>query len=253
MAKLHEVLAVEGDLEGLYKRIVSETSAIFEKKGEHFTGLHKTLRMFDEQRQREAEAAEEHREMVTTVPDKLVYAANAIARYLDCVLQKEATNQEAKADLVVDGKILAINIPATFLLGLEKRLVFIRGMYEHIPTLAPGIEWKVDDTKSEGVYVAIHPEKTNKTAKLVKHQVLVQPTKEHPAQIEKWTEDTPVGLFTTRKWSGMMSSRDKHERLARIDTLIRAVKEARQRANCQEVIKAEIGEKLFGFIEAGLL
>src|SRR5574343_744210 len=108
MSKLHEILAVESDLEGHYKRIVGETTNVFTKV-EHFSGAHKILTMFDEARQREAEAAEVHQELTTTVKRKLSYTEDAVVRYLDVVLQKESTNQEAKADLVVDGQILAEN------------------------------------------------------------------------------------------------------------------------------------------------
>lgn len=250
MGKLHEILAVESDLEGHYKRIVGETTNVF-TKGEHFSGAHKTLNMFDEARQREAEAAEQHQEMVTTVKRKLDYTEDAIVRYLDVVLQKESTNQEAKADIEINGQVLATSVPATFLLGLENKLKYIRAMYEAIPTLPPAIEWKKDESMGDDVYVAVHEEKANKTEKVIKHQVLVQPTKEHPAQIEKWTQDTPVGVFSIRRWSGMISPREKMEFLTRIDTLLRAVKEARQRANCQEVIKRNIGEKLFQYINNG--
>lgn len=249
MGKLHELLAVESDLEGHYKRIVAETTGVF-KKGEHFTGSHKTLSMFDDDRQREAEAAEEHKEMATTVKRKLDYSEEAIVKYLDVVLQKESTNQEAKADLVVDGEILLSNVPATFLLGLENKLKYIRSMYEAIPTLSPSVEWKKDPSMGEDVYVAVHEEKANKTQKMIKHQVLVQPTKEHPAQIEKWTEDTPVGVFSTRRWSGMLSPREKMVLLTKIDNLYRAVKEARQRANCQEVKNLTIGKVLFNYINS---
>ena len=38
MPKLHEILAVEGDLEGQYKKIIEEATSIF-KKGEHFIGF----------------------------------------------------------------------------------------------------------------------------------------------------------------------------------------------------------------------
>ena len=106
MSKLHEVLAVLSDLEGAAKKIREEAIVTFTKKGNHFLGAHKTLQMFDENRQQESDGAEEHKALVTTVPDKLKYVQESQVRYLDALLQMESTNQEAKADLVALGTAL---------------------------------------------------------------------------------------------------------------------------------------------------
>ena len=39
MSKLHEVLAVEGELEGAYKKITEEAKVTFDKKAAHFMGV----------------------------------------------------------------------------------------------------------------------------------------------------------------------------------------------------------------------
>ena len=41
------------------------------------------------------------------------------------------------------------------------------------------------------------------------------------------------------------------DHLGRVDDLLRAVKKARQRANSTEIVKAEIGMKLTGFLLTG--
>ena len=141
MPKLHELLAVEGDLEGTYKKIVDEAKVTFDKKGAHFFGVHRRLEMFDEDLPK---APDEHQEMVTTVHDKLEYVNEHVVRYFDAVLQKERTNQDAKADIVVDGVSLAKDLPATFLLGLENKLKNVRSLFQAIPTLPPGRKWEKD-------------------------------------------------------------------------------------------------------------
>ncbi len=138
MGKLHELLAVETDLKGTFKRIVEEGIVTFSKKPDHFIGQHKKLEMFDESKQNEN--LEEHKELVTTVKDKLDYIQEHVVRYLDVLIQKEKTNQEATDALVVDGKILIADVPATCLLNLETELKTIRSYYEAIPTLAPGVK-----------------------------------------------------------------------------------------------------------------
>lgn len=245
MSKLHELLAVEGDLEGTYKKVLEEAKVTFGKKAAHFFGRHKKLEMFDENAPR---PPDEFQEMVTTVHDKLEYVGEHIIRYFDAVLQKERTNQAATGDIIIDGNVIAKNLPATFLLGLETRLKLIRSMYETTPTLPPGDKWIPDPNRGKHVFVMANPDEKFKTAKTFKHKILYDATDKHPAQIEKWEEVENVGKYSTETWSGLISTAEKSVLLGRIDKLIRAVKKARQRANTQEVIEITIGKELFDFI-----
>lgn len=247
MAKLHELLAVEGDLEGTYKKILEETTTTFAKKPGLFFGFSKELEMFADSAGG-LETPNEYQELTDTVHSKLEYTASSVKRYFDAVLQKEMTNQTARADLVVDGKVIADLLPATFLLGLETKLKALRKVYEAIPTLAPGKKWVPDPTKGEHVYLTDRPDEKFKTAKTFKHKVLYEATDKHPAQIEKWEETENVGKYVTTTWSGMLTSAEKSEMIGRLDKLLRAVKKARQRANTAEVVKGSIGDKLFAFI-----
>jgi len=248
MGKLHELLAVEGDLEGTFKRIVDETIHTLSGKPDHFVAIQKKLEMFDEAKAQEN--LEERKEMVTTVLDKLDYMAGHSIRYFDAVLQKEKTNQLAKADLIVDGVTIASNVPATFLLGMETKLKRIREIYEASPTLQPGIKWEPLEFLGRGVYSASFPDVKLKTAKTFQHKILIQPTDKHPAQIEKWEEQVPVGKYTVSTQSSMLTPAKKSELIGKVDKLIQACKKARQRANCEEVIQAEIGQVIFDFINS---
>ena len=245
MSKLHELLSVEGDLEGTYRKIIEETITTFSKKPDHFFGSIRSLEWFSEGM---PDHPEEHKALDTTVSAKLKYQEGHIIRYLDAVLQKEATNQNAVSDLVVDGKVLAEKVPATFLLGLESKLKIIRASYQAIPTLPPGIEWTADPQRGENIWKRVHPEEQYKTRTEIVPQILYEATKEHPAQVEKISETKNVGLFTRQVWSGMLTPAEKARILGKIDTLIRATKKARQRANSTEVEKCQIGKVLFNFI-----
>ena len=123
MAKLHELLAVESDLENVSKNTVAEALNTFTKKPHMFFGYEKRLENFNENL---PEAPRERQELTTTVKDKIDYVNQHIARYFDAVLQKECTNQIAKADIIINGNIIAKDIPATFLLGLETKFKSIR-------------------------------------------------------------------------------------------------------------------------------
>lgn len=246
MPKLHEVLAVEGDLSATATKIMEEAIITFTKKPDHFQESHRSLRMFDDARAEEN--MDEHKVMVTTVADKLEYVSDMVTRYLDAFARKEATNQTAKADLVVRGQTLIADVPATLLLGLETKLKALRRVYEAIPTLQPGIDWEKDSERGQNVWKAFEPETRMRTEKVIQHKTLYEATKEHPAQIEKWTQDMPVGRFTINHWSGMLSSAEKSDLLFRIDDLIQAAKKARQRANTAEVTDLSIGNAIFDYI-----
>lgn len=250
---LHEVLAVEADAAGVAKRIAQETIHTFKEKGVHFTAATRTLELFngtDEAAKATAEKAEaQYLEMVTTVNDKLAYTLGQITPFYDVVLQKEATNQAAVADLVTsNGTVIAKDLPATFLLGLETKLKSLREIYEVIPTLAPGIKWEKDDAQGKNVYRQSIPSVVAKTAKTWQHKVLVAATDKHPANIEKWEETINIGAYTKQSWSSALTPTEKSELLGRIDDLIRSAKEARQRANATPIRKVAIGQDLVKFL-----
>lgn len=245
MGKLHELLAVEGDLEGVYKNILQETEIQFTKHPDRYFGQHQRVEFFEENAVPEAD---DHKELDDTVMSKIEYSAEHITRYLDAVLQKEATNQTASADIVVDGVTIAKNVPATFLLGLETKLKNIRTIYENLPTLQPGIKWELDPTQGKGVYKMSYPEEKFRTKKVMKNHVLSEATKEHPAQVQVYSEDEKIARVVTNKWCGMITPAEKSALLGRFDNLLRAVKKARQKANSVDVVDRTIGKELFSYI-----
>jgi len=242
---LHELLAIEGDLEGTYKKILQETNVTFTKKQDHFIGQHRKLEMFVDDG---ITYPEDHKALDTTVQAKLDYMQKTAIRYFDAILQKESTNQEAKADLVIDGITIATALPATFLLGMENRLKNLRSTYASIPTLQPGVDWIKDNSIGDHIYKTAKAIEKLKTETIVEPVVLYEATKEHPAQIKEVSKTTNVGKYIQTTWSGMITPAEKANLLNKIDKLIRAFKQARQRANTTEVIKKSIGKELFDFI-----
>lgn len=244
--QLHELLAVEGDLKGEKVKVMEEAIVTFSKKAGLFIGFVKKLSMFSDDRSNEE--GEDRQDLTETVPKKLDYLSGAFSRYWDVRLQKESANQEAKADVEVDGKVLFTDMPVSFLLGMEEELRQLRKVYDAIPTLAPGVEWEKDATQGDDVYKTKHNVEKNKTEKTVQHKVLVPPTKEHPAQVTEWTEDKPIGKYISTSWSGMVTPFEKSTMLSKLDKMLRAFKKARQRANTQETKSIHVGKEIFAFI-----
>lgn len=247
MAKLHELIASEPNVTAVFNSMREETLKVFGKP-DNFTKTVTTKSYFDEEN-RKLDTVET-KDMVTTVQERLRYfLSKSFTRYVDLQLRKDKTNQHARADLVVAGKTLAKDVPATMLLQLEKELAHIRSVLLQAPTLQSGPVWVRDE--SEGLFVTLEPQVSFSTKKSMRPVILVEATKEHPAQVEKVTEDVPVAKVERKVWSGMITSREKADMIGRVDALLVAAKRARQRANSQEADKSSIGSSIVDYILSG--
>jgi hypothetical protein len=248
MTKLHEILAIDKDKEKQVQKITEETAKIFRSAVEYFVGYNKSLRMFDEEEQEAANALAEEKPMVTTVPDRTEYTTQFIADLIDIQMAKESTNQRAMADILIDGKVIATNVPATMLLYLERELAKYRQLFAHMPTLDQSMEWEPAPEKGDNVFKTKRPVQASRTRKSYEIITLAEATKEHKAQVEKVSVDKAVGTWTTQYWSGMITPAEKAGILKRFDELLQAVKQARMRANEEEVYQEKIGRALFDFV-----
>lgn len=247
--KLHQVLAVDGELKGTYDKILGECLKTFKERSAHYQGHAKTYsKTLDEDLDI---PANDIKEPTDTVPSKLKYIQGAVIKHLDAIYQKELANTEAKADLIVeheDGTVETIEagVPATVLLNLETKLKEIRGVYDSAPTYDPEKRWK-KLTGEEGVYVT-DPVKTIRSRKVEEVLLLIAPTQYHPGQAKTTMVDKNVGEWQTVFKSGALSPLEKSQLLGKLDLLIQSVKKARQKANDQDVKAVRIGQKLFNFI-----
>ena len=229
------------------QEVLAEARNTFGKKPEHFRAHHSVYEPFDEN---SLDGTEETVEMDDTVPSKLRYALGIFGKALDVTATKEVTNQspEARAPVVIDDEVILEPLPATALLMLENKLKGLQQVFHQIPTLAPGRDWKLDPEKGSDIYRDQNPEVKFRSQKVLQHKVVAEPTKEHPAQVEKWAEDVNVGKTTKTVWCGMITPADKSELLARLQVLIGAVKQARMRANCAEVVHTSVAKPIIDFL-----
>lgn len=246
MSKLHEVLAVESAAKKTAQALMRESVATFKNKENLFAGAHRHLEMFEEADK--VQNTDDVNQLDSTVDENLNYIIPHISNYINVGLAKDKTNQVARADITVGGRLIAADIPATTLLGLETKLADIRDVYAMIPTLEPSIRWEEDVNERDGVYRATHEVQTFKTKKDLEFRVAYDATPQHPAQIRELENTVNTGMYTTTRQSGKLSAKDKARRLENIDRLIRAVKEARMRANCAETVQGDLGDPIFDFI-----
>ncbi len=242
MPKLHELLAVEGDLKGRAQQVKSTIVKLFADGTGRLLGRTITYQVDEGEDPRPPEMTE----LATTVQDELAHFQDAYGSWLNVAIQKEVANQGTMATVTVDGKdILGATLPAPALLNLEAKLTELRAVYATIPTLDPSERW--DFSEAHQHYISMD-RVTNITKKVPKVLVLSEATEHHPAQVQAFHEDVRVGTRTTTLHSGLLTPKDKNEALGRIDKLIRAVKEARQRANDIEINNVQVAESIFNYI-----
>ena len=181
------------------------------------------------------------------VPEVLGRLAFLMTDLFDTVLTKEASNAVAKADLVIDGKPLLAAVPVTYLLFLTHQLDELAKFVDGIPTLDPAFRWEWNEGTEQFETGEIE---TIQKAKTRGVQVLYPATPEHPAQVESFIDDAPVGRWRTRKISGAIYASRKRELADRVDRLRAAVKSAREKANTIEATERTAGAAVFGYLFA---
>ena len=126
-------------------------------------------------------------------------ALRALAELFDITATKDWANCSARATVVVDGKPLLEDVPATYLLFLEKQLSDLRTFIDKMVELDAGEDWLEDP--STGMY-RTEAIKTQRTKKVQRPIVLYDATEHHPAQTQLITEDVVAGYWNTVKYSG---------------------------------------------------
>lgn len=242
-SQLHQLLAVETSVAANFNRDLQETLKVL-SSADKFQRTVTSKTYFSEGDQRLNTMTTS--DITTTVQDRLRWFKGSTIKLFDLLFQKDKTNQATGVDLKVGDFLIATNVPAVTLLMLENKLQELRKVFEASPTLPAGVMWEYD--AGEGYYKAKEPSITFSTKKVTKPVVLYEATDKHPAQVKEVSEDIPVAQIKVERWAGMITSKEKADLLGRLDLLLHAVKTARQEANNQEAVKAEIGAKIFDYL-----
>lgn len=245
MTKLHAVLAQEKHIKSLANSQKSELYHLVQKPG-LFSGQVRTY-------QKKSDGAEdlppEIQEIQLDLAEVLQEYRASEAALIDVTAQKDFGNQLAKASVIVDGYELLPELPATTLLALEKIVTDARSFVAALPVLDPSESWTLDANSGVNKTRATQ---THRTKKVQKPIVKYDATEHHPAQTEIITEDEIVGFWQTQKTSTAISRTDKQKMLDRVNQLLLAVKDARERANDTEVsVRPAIAAKIFSYLFDG--
>ena len=249
--KLHEVIAVEKSLGQRALDAIAEVKARLKNKETLFLGLVKTLTMFNKNPENTAEleaieAKEREEKLVgANIPNTMNYMAILLADYYNALGRKEEGACRAVSDIVVDGVVILSNVPVGFLLAMESRFSKLRAVLEEIPVLDSGKVWELDSAYGmEHIYKGALERKT-RTAK-IKEVTRFEASQPGPGffQIVQSAKDVVVGSTTKQAWSGLIPASEKAQLLDRYDAILRAIKEARQRANHVDVFEEKYGDAM---------
>lgn len=180
----------------------------------------------------------ESKRVTLRVGDALQAANETLRALTNLTALRDATNMTAKADIVVDERVIARDVPAVHLLFLEKRISSIIEFFSKLPVLSAEKLWTLNE--ATGLFETA-PESSMRTRKVESFPVVVPATDKHPAQIQKVTVDETVGTWSTTQLSGATTSDRKAQLLARAEKMLAAVKVAREEANRAPVVDLATG------------
>lgn len=244
MTKLNQIIALEKGVKATTERVVTNAYHKFQKP-DLFTGLTKDYQPLAED---DFVYPSESRKIVAKVPLLISEFQTAWERLFDLTFTKDATNQEARADIVIGKDVLVTGVPVSTLIFLEKRLVELFTIVSKMPVTDVAKDWSWD---AEQQVWRASPVKTLRNKKVEDIVVVVPPTDKHPAQTAKIVRDLPEGHWTTQELSGAISPQQRDAYLARVTQLTEAVKRAREQANMADVTDRNMGNALLNFVFAG--
>jgi hypothetical protein len=241
VARLNQIIAVE---KGIKSRSYSELTEAHHalQKTVLLAGIARNYQPKDEDGE---QYPPESTKVQIRAEEVLRQTAATLTRLFDVTATKDWANCLAKADVRVDGQVILSDVPATYLLFLEKQLTDLHTFVSKLPALDASESWSFDEAAD---CFATEPVQTTKTKKIPRNHVKAEATEKHPAQVEVYYEDVVVGQWRTVKFSGALPASRIKELVERVDKLQQAVKFAREEANNSEVTDQQMGDKIFGYL-----
>ena len=241
MPHLSQIIAVEKDIKEKAAQSRSQAEAKF-GKASLLSGLSRSYTPKDDEGE---QLPPESTAVQMSARHIIADVQAAMITLFDTVATKDFANCTAKASIVVDGKVLIADVPTTYILFLEKQLAELLSFVKKIPTLDASESWHYDEGQDCHRTV---PVETMRTKKVFQRLTLAEATDKHPAQVQVYQEDLPVGRWKTVKYSGAMPAKELNEIIERIEKTQRAVKFAREEANRAEVKQQHCGDPVLHYI-----
>lgn len=248
---LHQMLALQGPKKELMRQSLAATTNACTDVSK-LTGHAVSYVPFaeDDKDQPSDVLKESSRVQLTTVAAIRALIAD-ISPSLDVILTVEVGNAQAKAPIMVDGVSIImdaggkpVEFPVSFLLELEKLFKDLIARVSKFQSLSETFDWSFDS--GTGLWKAPPIQTLRRKKKFVNHEKAAA-TEHHPAQVEVFSEDVPVGTITRLISSGALSQQQHKKLLAQIEKVYTAVIAARHQANAIQVQQQHAAEKLLQF------
>ncbi|MGW1261232.1 DUF7873 family protein [Streptomyces drozdowiczii] len=214
------------------------------QKAPLLAGISRTYRPRDEEGE---QLPAESTRVQLRADDAISQALAGLLPFYDVTATKDWANCQARADIRIGDQVLIAQVPVTYLLFLEKQLTSLHTFVDKLPVLDPSEQWQWDE--QAGVWRTAAYE-TVRSKKVPRNHVKSAATDRHPAQVEVYFEDVPVGTWTTVKFSGALPATRRQELLNRLQVVRDAVKYAREEANSAEVQNQRPGAALLNYLFA---
>lgn len=242
MSYLNQVIAIEkGTKSRVYGDLTRLNKAI--QHPELFNGFSRRYRKLNDA---DETLPDESKRVQYKAEEILSQTERLMTEYIDITARKDWANCLAKGNVVVDGKTVLKDVPVSHLLFLEKQLTDVHTLIGNIPVLDESEDWVYDNNSALS---KSRMTSTHRTKKVQKPIVLYDATPEHPAQAQLVTEDVTVGFWEQVKLSGAMALPAKNALTAKVEALLKAVKEAREAANMLTVGEVpSVGDAIFTFL-----
>jgi len=243
MARLNQIIAVEKGIKTRSLKELTEAHHALQKPA-LLSGISRAYRPKDE----DGEQLPPEATRVQVKAEEIIKrTADILVELFDVTATKDYTNCKARADVVVDGKVLLAAVPVTYLLFIEKQLVDLHTFIKKLPVLDAAEGWTFDPSAD---CWATEPVQTAKTKKIPRNHVKAEATDKHPAQVDVYHEDVVVGYWKTLKFSGALPAKRVNELVDRVEKLQQAVKFAREEANNQAADEQKVGRTVLSYLFA---
>ena len=245
--KLNQIIAVRAGVKTDTEQELTKAYHLLQRK-ELLTGLARTYKPHDDDGFRYPGESTQVQVKVDTILHNI---GVDMSRYFDVTAMMDWTNQQAKADVVILGSeqvvTLLSDVPVSYLMFLQKQLVNVETLIRKLPVLDQSEVWTLDTATDT---YRTEPVQTVKTTKVRRNHVKAEATDKHAAQVETYTEDVPIGTWSTVKFSGALPAKRINFMLDRVRTLSQAVKFALEAANMADVVEVNPGRKVFEYLFA---
>lgn len=248
MKYLGQVVAIEADVRKATLRELTDAHRALGKPV-LIEGLEQTYqKRFEEG----ADLPPEGNQVQYTVKEMIDATRASLIRMFDATAARDYTNAGVGigdgapvADVVVEDIVLVENAPVPYLLWLEKQLDDLMTFARKLPTHDPSTTWELEDPR--GVYRSA-PVRTSRTTPEPRSIVVVPPTGPHPAVTRDYVENVVQGYWTKVRKTGAIPVEERARLVRRIETVQRAVKMAREKANRADAVEPRVGERVMSYL-----